>query len=511
MDLKLIRALTVSAHSTDELVCAIDALISRIRSKKTEDAFCGLLCAKLDDIKKRLLELKSDNNAAQTRITLLQNNAIVGSEFTSSAAGDNAQGYVSVCNDMVNMLNSDSQKVKKELDWILSMPELEGYADEMRSKLSELSQADLRLKIVCVDTVGKLRETALEENTEKAPVPSASATVLQSPADFASKKVASCPPPPMPSMSAPQSIRPQMRGEAPKADSPKKRKTLFSLFGKKKAKNTVQPPRVDSVQFSAVCPERAVAGKYLPLNVIMFEDGYRKIVDEVKAQLGGNAKEVKSGYVDVVRDSVVKIILTSDDAIVEDGEEARIWNGKYIDFQFALKVPDDFRRDQILLSASVYINGILSVRLKLILDCNDTGKAVTVDRRDYCSAFVSYANDDRRQVAAIIQGMRKARPDLDIFFDVESLRSGDTWLEVLKSEIEKRDLLFLCWSLSASKSEWVDKEWRYALERKGEDSIEPIPIDTPDVCPPPPELSKKHFNDKMLFIIKTAPQLLENK
>lgn len=31
--------------------------------------------------------------------------------------------------------------------------------------------------------------------------------------------------------------------------------------------------------------------------------------------------------------------------------------------------------------------------------------------------------------------------------------------------------------------------------------IEPVPIDPPAVCPPPEELKKKHFNDKLLYII----------
>jgi hypothetical protein len=44
-------------------------------------------------------------------------------------------------------------------------------------------------------------------------------------------------------------------------------------------------------------------------------------------------------------------------------------------------------------------------------------------------------------------------------------------------------------------------EWRYALKSKGEDCIEPIPIDSPEICPPPSELQQKHFNDKMLYII----------
>lgn len=36
------------------------------------------------------------------------------------------------------------------------------------------------------------------------------------------------------------------------------------------------------------------------------------------------------------------------------------------------------------------------------------------------SAFVSYASQDRNRVAMIIQGMQKARLDMDVFFDVES-------------------------------------------------------------------------------------------
>ena len=92
--------------------------------------------------------------------------------------------------------------------------------------------------------------------------------------------------------------------------------------------------------------------------------------------------------------------------------------------------------------------------------------------------------------------MKKARPDMDIFFDVESLRSGDDWKKKIRREIDKRDILFLCWSKYARDSEWVDCEWRYALKIKGVESIE-----VPESCPPPDELDGKHFSDKLLYII----------
>ena len=71
---------------------------------------------------------------------------------------------------------------------------------------------------------------------------------------------------------------------------------------------------------------------------------------------------------------------------------------------------------------------------------------------------MSYASQDRQRVATIIQGMRKARPDIDIFFDVDSLRSGDDWEQALWREIDKRDVLFLCWSEYARESKCVDAE-----------------------------------------------------
>lgn len=296
----------------------------------------------------------------------------------------------------------------------------------------------------------------------------------------------------------------------------KKEKSGFFGFLKRKNKKdaasavaeVVPPPQIDSVQFSAIAPGKVIPGKYLPINIVMYEDAYRKAVDDIVRSHGETAKETKSGYQNVERNALVKVVLTSRDVTVEDNEEERKWNGKYLDFQFAAKIPEDFVQPQILFSASVYVNDIIAARLKLLVDCEGKPKRnIQITRTDVVSAFVSYASQDRNRVAAIIQGMKKARPDMDIFFDIESLRSGEDWETTLKSEIEGRDILFLCWSRHARVSQWVDMEWRYALQSKGEDCIEPIPIESPDICPPPVELQKKHFNDKMLYIIKaTMPE-----
>lgn len=303
------------------------------------------------------------------------------------------------------------------------------------------------------------------------------------------------------------------RGE--KVDTPytgDKKKRFLGLFKRKEKGSSdipderiIPPPQIDSVQFSAIADNRVVPGKYLPISIVMYENDFRKSVDDIIRAHGDNVKETKSGYHDVERNSLVRVILRSNDVAIDDDEEVQKWNGRYLNFEFAAKVPKDFTDDQILLTATVYINDLIATKLKLILDCEKRSKhSINVKREDVASAFVSYASQDRNRVASIIQGMKKARPDMDIFFDIESLRSGQRWEEALKSEIENRDVLFLCWSKYARESKWVDMEWRYALESKGEDSIEPIPIDSPDICPPPVELQQKHFNDKMLFIIKAT-------
>lgn len=293
-------------------------------------------------------------------------------------------------------------------------------------------------------------------------------------------------------------------------DRKKKRGGIFGLFGKKKRSLTgvnscTPPPRLDSVQFSAIAPKKVRPGRYVPLYVVMFEDAFRSAVDGIIRSVGDETTESKGGYHNVFRNSHVRVVMSSPDVEIIDGESEQIWHGKYLSFQFTASVPSDYRKEQLLFSATVYVNGIIATKLMLTLDRDGKPRRnVSVSRDDVLSAFVSYASQDRNRVASIIQGMQKARPDMDIFFDIESLRSGQKWEDELKREIEARDVLFLCWSKFARESKWVDMEWRYAFENKGEDSIEPIPIDSPDVCPPPAELSNKHFNDKLLYIIKAT-------
>lgn len=231
----------------------------------------------------------------------------------------------------------------------------------------------------------------------------------------------------------------------------------------------------------------------------MYEKAFRHIVDEM---LKETDQEEKSGIYKVREGAEVKVILNSPDISIDDNTEARTWQGEYLNFAFAVLLPEQYTKPSVLFNAAVYINDVIATKLKFTVKCTTfLEQKLFVAREDVLSAFVSYASQNRNRVAAIIQGMKKARPDMDVFFDVDSLRSGEDWEKALHHEIEARDILFLCWSHFARQSKWVDAEWRYALSHKGIECIEPIPIEPPGICPPPDELKSKHFNDKLLYII----------
>ena len=262
------------------------------------------------------------------------------------------------------------------------------------------------------------------------------------------------------------------------------------------------PPRMNQVQFSAIAPKEARKEDYSIIQLFMYEQAFRAVVDEAIAMAESPVQEKRSGFQKVRENTRVKVVLTCPDMPIDDNVQEQVWCGGYLQFDFAICPPESLKKRQILLTASVYFDDIPATRLMLTVKALASyDEEIELQRQDIITAFVSYASQDRRRVGALVQGMRKARPDMDIFFDVTSLRSGDDWERSLYNEILRRDILFLCWSRNAQASDWVEREWRFALENKGLDCIEPIPLEQPDVCPPPRELWSKHFNDSLLYII----------
>ncbi len=225
-----------------------------------------------------------------------------------------------------------------------------------------------------------------------------------------------------------------------------------------------------------------------------------------QAQRGKEIHVRSKGGVAVERGTTLMVRLSIPDFVVDDPEDVLVWEGDIGNATFPFRVPRD--------TVSGSFNGLVSFRAdgleiaKLHFDLvvgqhEAPQQPLTVKEKRFRTAFASYASEDRDAVLARVQGIQKVIPQLDIFLDVASLRSGQRWAEQLVNEVTGRDIFYLFWSAHAQKSEWVRREWQTALQARGIDYIDPVPLAPPDEVPPPPELAGQlHFNDWVLAYMR---------
>jgi len=111
----------------------------------------------------------------------------------------------------------------------------------------------------------------------------------------------------------------------------------------------------------------------------------------------------------------------------------------------------------------------------------------------FSRVFVSYSHDDDRIVKLLQQAYELVR--IDYLRDVAVLRAGDRWNSRILDEIDRAHRFQLCWSAAASRSRYVEEEWRHALAirgAKGDTFICPFYWQKPMPLPPA-ELSDLHF------------------
>ena len=266
---------------------------------------------------------------------------------------------------------------------------------------------------------------------------------------------------------------------------------------------------LDRVTFTVTSPPMVQAGMSFVLDVwAHLKDQRAEVVRRAReAYSEGRIQARSKGPALVARGTVLSVRLRLEDLIVEEAEDAILWAGEIGNATFLVTVPNDAAEGSKAGLATVYANGLQIARMHFEIRVGPSLREVrnfrTREER-HRKAFASYASADRDSVLARIQGIQKAAPNLDVFVDVVSLRSGQYWENELWSIIPANDVFYLFWSKNAADSEWVDKEWRCALSTRGLDFIDPVPLVSPDEAPPPTELSSKHFNDWVLAYMRGA-------
>jgi hypothetical protein len=127
----------------------------------------------------------------------------------------------------------------------------------------------------------------------------------------------------------------------------------------------------------------------------------------------------------------------------------------------------------------------------------------------YRKAFISYSTHDIEEVLKRVQMVECLH--VDYFQDFQTIKPGQRWEQELYRNIDECDVFLLFWSRSARDSEWVMKEVRYAMKRKGDDDdnppeLIPVIIEGPPPVEPPEDLKHINFNDRLLYFMKAVSQ-----
>jgi len=217
-----------------------------------------------------------------------------------------------------------------------------------------------------------------------------------------------------------------------------------------------------------------------------------KVLARAREELGRDILERAKGPVRIASGTTLSVRLTIPGAEIAEPEDTMVWEGESTCASFVVTLPELGEGGKSPGVAHIYANGVQVAKISFVLSAAGVVESAGVR---YKKAFASYASDDRDAVLGRIQGIHKVVPEMEIFLDVVSLRSGKNWEQELWRVIPESDIFYLFWSHHARESEWVEKEWRCALKERGIEFIDPVPLESPRESPPPPELSSLHFND----------------
>ena len=272
----------------------------------------------------------------------------------------------------------------------------------------------------------------------------------------------------------------------------------------------LEPPE-DEVDISVFTPARVQEDQAFIVQAIFHVLEDTELAAETASMIdpGAQKRLTKTLRHAVRQGQILTAVLDIPEGDIDQTTQSFVWRGDIEPLQFIVTLPhlpdnlSALAKLQILLDGTPVASAVWRIVVSPDADVpNEDGVFIPVMR--YRKAFVSYSSKDRVEVLKRVQGLQAA--GMDVFQDVLDLEPGERWANALYRHIDDADAFFLFWSEASAESEWVAKEWRYALER-----AHTHPDRRPDICPviltappppPPAELADKHFNDILAYVVK---------
>ena len=262
----------------------------------------------------------------------------------------------------------------------------------------------------------------------------------------------------------------------------------------------------DEVTFSAYHPRAIEVGATRRLLIYAHVSA---ALAAVAADAGQRLGEEAEGYAEAEAEAAVAIrpgteivLVPRAEGLVFDPPAARVtWGGSWQRADFRMTATGERAGHVAEGSVGCYVGPLLiaDVRLPVVIArSGEETDAADADRQRqsagmYRAVFASYSHADARIVEAMETACKAL--GMDYLRDVMELKSGQSWSEELLEMIADADVFQLFWSDPASRSPYVEQEWREALrlaDGKGGAFIRPIYWRKP-LAPVPAPLSHLHF------------------
>lgn len=260
------------------------------------------------------------------------------------------------------------------------------------------------------------------------------------------------------------------------------------------------------VNFAAFVPRDIRPGSYFLLDIWAYLLSDYNFVCSIARELSQDINAGRKIGIPITRGTFLTILIDIPALKVYDPIDTLTWEGHPANTTYIVEVSASMGNGSYPGKAVISSDGIPIAKLSFLISVSSIENAefidCTVERKYIKTAFASYASQNREEVLARIHGMKKVAPELDVILDVFSLRSGQNWQAKLEEHVPTKDIFYLFWSQYAACSEWVEKEWRLAISRRGLGYIDPVPLEEPDRAPPPQELNALHFSDAYLAYIR---------
>ena len=166
----------------------------------------------------------------------------------------------------------------------------------------------------------------------------------------------------------------------------------------------------------------------------------------------------KGNKVDVILNIYGETMLMSD-------KKSVVWQGSFTKCGFDYFVPKDIDMEELSCVALLTVNEIPIGEMRFITKVVDAPRQLNTEiiAHKFNKVFISYSHLDEEKVKFYHEGLELAK--VPHFFDRSYLKAGDVFPQVIQNYINSADLFILFWSENASKSEYVEKERKQALER----------------------------------------------